>query len=124
VDEAALAALCERLRVPNDERGLALIGCRLRGALRRAAAAPELLALLKAGDAFRRPAWFRELLEAARLAEPGPAMESACARLERALAAAAAVDAGAIASLAAGPADIAARLEDARVQAIAGALGN
>jgi len=68
-DEAALATLCERLRVPNDERGLALIGCRLRAALRSAAAAPagELLALLKAGDALRRPARFRELLDALRL---------------------------------------------------------
>jgi tRNA nucleotidyltransferase (CCA-adding enzyme) len=124
-EEAALAALCERLRVPNAERELALVACRMRAALRGAGSAPpgQLLALLKAGDALRRPERFRELLAVARLAEPGPAMESGCARIERALAAAAAVDAAAIASLATGPADIAARLEDARVQAIAGALG-
>ena len=124
-EEAALAALCERLRVPNDERGLALIGCRLRGALRRAEAAPaaELLALLTAGDAFRRPARFRELLAVARLAEPGHEMERSCARLEQALAAATAVDAAAIAGQAPGPTEIAARLEDARVRAIAEALG-
>ena len=125
VDEDALGALCERLRVPNDERGLALIVCRLRAALGRAEVAPaaEHLALLKSSDAFRRPERFRELLAVARLAEPGLAMASGCARLERALAAAAAVNAAAIASQATGPADIAARLEDARIQAIAGALG-
>ena len=123
-DEAALATLCERLRVPNDERGLALIGCRLRVALRSAAAAPagELLALLKAGDALRRPARFRELLDALRLAEPGPDTERGCARLERALAAAAAVDAEPIANAASAPGEIAARLEEARVRAIAAKL--
>ncbi|TAK44042.1 MAG: multifunctional CCA tRNA nucleotidyl transferase/2'3'-cyclic phosphodiesterase/2'nucleotidase/phosphatase [Betaproteobacteria bacterium] len=125
-EAAAVAALCERLRVPNAERELARLGSRLRTAWREAGAAPpkRLLALLKATDALRRPERFRELLAAARFAEPGPAMASACARLERSLAAAAAVDAAAIAGAAATRADIAARLEAARVQAIATALGD
>ena len=58
-------------------------------------ASPEkILELLKATDAFRRPERFAELLEVARLAAHGTDL----ARLERARAAAAAVDAGAIAS--------------------------
>ena len=124
-EAAAVASLCERLRVPNAERELALLGGRLCAAWREAGAAPpkRLLALLKSTDALRRPERFRELLAAARFAEPGPAMASACARLERSLAAAAAVDAAAIAGAAATRADIAARLEAARVQAIATALG-
>jgi tRNA nucleotidyltransferase (CCA-adding enzyme) len=91
-EAAAASVLCERLRVPNAERELALLGCRLRMAWHDAGAAPpeQLLALLKAADALRRPERFRELLLAARLAEPGPAMAAACVRLERALAAASA----------------------------------
>jgi tRNA nucleotidyltransferase (CCA-adding enzyme) len=122
MEEAALAALCERLRVPNDERGLALIACRLGTALRRAetASARDLLATLKTGDAFRRPGRFADLFDAVRLAEPG--VERGCARLRQALAAALSVDAAAIASVAASPAQIAVRLEQARIQAIADAL--
>jgi tRNA nucleotidyltransferase (CCA-adding enzyme) len=123
-DQAAVAALCERLRVPNAERDLALLACRLRAALARADAAgpAALLAALKAADALRRPERFRDLLAVARFAEPGEAMELACVRLERARAAAAAVDAAAIAGEAAASRDIAARLEEARLRAIAGAV--
>jgi tRNA nucleotidyltransferase (CCA-adding enzyme) len=124
VEEAALSALCERLRVPNAERELAVLACRLGGGLQQAgsASAAELLALLKAADAFRRPARFRELLEAARLGQPGAEVERGCARLEQALAAAAGVDAAAIAGAAAEPAAISARLHEARVRAIAAKL--
>ncbi len=121
--EAGIKALCERLKVPNDERELALLACRCRDLL--AASTPEeLLALLKRADAFRRPERFALLLQAARLARPGTTTE----KIEKALAAASGVDAGAIAAgaIAAGagvPAGIPALLDKAREQAIAIALG-
>ena len=124
-EAAAVVALCERLRVPNAERDLALLASRLRAALRNAggATAAQWLALLKAGDALRRAARFREFLTTARLAEPGPAVETTCARLEQALAAATSVDAAAIAGAATGSSEIAAKLDAARLRAIAAALG-
>jgi tRNA nucleotidyltransferase (CCA-adding enzyme) len=114
--ESQVKALCERLRVPGDMRELALAASKNRPTLRAAgAASPEvLLGLLKSADAFRRPERFAELLEAARLADP--AVDSA--RIERALQAAAAIDAGAIAASAASPAQIPKLLDRARVQAI------
>jgi tRNA nucleotidyltransferase (CCA-adding enzyme) len=105
-------ALCDRLRAPNEVRELALTASRNKAALR--SSTPEgLLELLKRADAFRRPERFAELLEVARLAEPGfdPA------RAQRALQAASAVDAGAIAKAAQG-ADIPRRIDEARLAAI------
>ncbi len=123
--EPRLRALCDRLRVPGDARELALLACHLAEALRGAAAASPggLLEILKRADAFRRADRFTQLLAVARFAEPGAAMERGAARLERALAAAGTVDAGAIAREAQAPAEIAARLERAREQAIAAAAG-
>jgi len=117
LQEAEVKSLCDRLRVPNEERELALLACRLRHSL-DAAKPVELLEVLKRADAFRRPARFAALLEAAKVARPG----FDAGRLERALAAAAAVDAGAIARLAASPRDIAALLDGERVRVIAVAL--
>ncbi len=116
-DAAAVAALCERLKTPGEVRDLALLACGTRGALRGAAHATpaELLALLKRTDAFRRPERFSDLLQAARLAEP----QLDARRLERALAAAAAVDAGALAAKAASPGDIPGLIDRARERAIA-----
>lgn len=119
LEEREASALCERLRVPNDVRELALAACRNRDTLLAAArATPQaLLELLKRADALRRPERFAELLEAARLAAPGIDV----ARLERARQAAAGIDAGSIA--AAAPQDqIAQRIDDARREAIARAL--
>ena len=116
--EAALRAFCDRLKVPNEERELAITACRCRAAL-AASSAGGLLALLKCADAFRRPERFAALLKAARLAEPG----RDTAKIERALAAAAAVDAGAVAGRAPAPADIPALLDQERERAIAAALG-
>ena len=116
LEEAEVTALCERLRVPNDVRELALAASRNRETLLAAArATPQaLLELLKRADAFRRSERFAELLETARLAAPGLDV----ARVERALAAAAGVDAGSIATAA--PQDqIAKRIDDARREAIA-----
>ncbi|HYI87462.1 MAG TPA: multifunctional CCA tRNA nucleotidyl transferase/2'3'-cyclic phosphodiesterase/2'nucleotidase/phosphatase [Burkholderiales bacterium] len=112
LDEAQVNALCDRLRAPNEVRELALTACRCRNKL--ASATPEaLLDLLKTADAFRRPERFAELLQVARLAEPGVDT----ARIERALRAATAVDAGEIAKRASG-ADIARLIDAARVEAI------
>jgi tRNA nucleotidyltransferase (CCA-adding enzyme) len=114
--EAEVAALCERLKAPNEVRDLALLACRNRMALRGAALASPaaLLELLKRTDAFRRPERFDELLEAARLA----ALDVDTQGLRQALAAAAAVDAGALAAQAGSPAEIPRLIDEARVRAI------
>ena len=114
--EPEVSAVCEHLKAPNEVRELALLACRNRVALRAAPVATgrALLELLKRTDALRRPERLRELLEVARLASPG--LDTA--RLERALAAAATVDAGAIAAKAASPVDIPRLLDEARIRAI------
>ncbi|HTQ77096.1 MAG TPA: multifunctional CCA tRNA nucleotidyl transferase/2'3'-cyclic phosphodiesterase/2'nucleotidase/phosphatase [Burkholderiales bacterium] len=114
--EGEVESLCARLRVPNEERELARLAAQLRNSL-DAAGAPELFQVLKRADAFRRPERFELLLQAAMQAVPGfdPA------RLRRALAAAGAVDAGALARGASGQ-QIAARVEAERERAIAAAL--
>ncbi len=85
-----------------------------RCARRRSPRAAALLELLKRTDAFRRPERFRELLQVARLGSPG--LDTA--NLERAAAAAAGVDAGAIAAQAGSAAEIAALIDEARRRAI------
>jgi tRNA nucleotidyltransferase (CCA-adding enzyme) len=114
--EAEVEAVCARLKAPNEVRELALLACRNRVALRAApqATAAALLELFKRTDALRRPERFRDLVEVARLASPG--LETV--RLERALQAASAVDAGAVAAQAASPAEIARLVDEARVRAI------
>ena len=61
-----IRALCERLRVPNDYRELALLTARLQQRIANAAAldAAGVLELLEAADAFRRPDRFALLLRA------------------------------------------------------------
>ena len=116
LSEAEATTLCERLKVPNEVRELAVLACRNRERLlaARTAKPVELLEILKRGDAFRRPERFSELLEAAHIAEPG--FDSA--RLERARRAAESVDAGQVASKAKLPADIARLIDEARIEAI------
>jgi tRNA nucleotidyltransferase (CCA-adding enzyme) len=116
LDEKEVEALSERLKVPNEPRELARLAARNLQRLRTAHAAepPELLELLKRTDALRRPERFRELLEAARLAEP----RLDAAGLERARRAAEAVNAGEIASQASSAADIPRLIDDARIAAI------
>jgi tRNA nucleotidyltransferase (CCA-adding enzyme) len=115
--EPEVSAVCERLKAPNEVRELALLACRNRIALRAAplASPAALLELLKRSDAFRRPERFAELLEVARLASPG--LDTA--KVQRALQAAASVDAGAIAAEAPSPAHIASLVDQARERAIA-----
>ncbi len=115
--EADIKALCDRLKVPNEERELALLACRCQGFLNPSRSG-EFLNLFKRADAFRRPERFAAFLEAARLAQAG--FDSK--KIRRALKAASAVDAGAIAGRVSAPAEIPALLDKAREQAIAAAL--
>jgi tRNA nucleotidyltransferase (CCA-adding enzyme) len=118
--ETEVEALCERLKVPGDVRELALLACRNRVALRasRLATPQGLLELLKRTDAFRRPERFQDLLAVARRDEP--VVDTS--RLEQALAAAAKVDAAAVAAKAPAPQDIPRLIDEARINAIARAL--
>jgi tRNA nucleotidyltransferase (CCA-adding enzyme) len=118
--ESEVEALCERLKVPGEVRELALLGSRNRIALRasRLATPQALLELLKRTDAFRRAERFQDLLAVARRDEP----MVDTSRLERALAAAAKVDAGAIAAKAGSPHDIPRLIDEARIDAIARAV--
>ena len=118
LDEAQITPLCDRLRVPNEVRELALAASRNREHLRGVpGTSPQaLLELLKRADAFRRPERFAELLEVATLSG------AAAGRAERARRAAAAVDAGAIAARAAASAEIPKLIDEARVAAIAASL--
>jgi len=118
--ESEVNALCERLRAPSEERELALLACRNRLALRAAHSASPvaLLELLKRADAFRRPQRFKDLLDVAQLADPPVDV----ARPQRALDAAAAVDAGAIAAKAGSQSEIPTLVDAARAHAIARTL--
>ena len=118
--EEAMRAFCDRLRVPTDPRELALTLRRSKDGIVASASssARELLELLKRADAFRRPERFGALLRAARLAQPG----LSTARIDIALGAASAVDAGALARGSPDPALIAERIDAARQQAVATAL--
>ena len=118
LSETDIRALCDRIKTPNEERELALLACRCKDLLNPSKPG-DFLNLFKRADAFRRPERFGLLLQAAGLAQPGfdPA------RIEKALAAAAAVDGGDIARRASAPAAISALLDQAREQAIAAALG-
>jgi tRNA nucleotidyltransferase (CCA-adding enzyme) len=119
--EPEVEALCERLRVPNEVRELALLACRHRVALRasRLATPAALLELLKRTDALRRPERFRDLLEVAR--RDVPIVDTS--RLEKALEAARGIDAGAVAASASSPGEIARLIDERRVEAIARAVG-
>jgi tRNA nucleotidyltransferase (CCA-adding enzyme) len=127
---ALLEPLCERLRVPNDCRDLALLVAREHGNLHAVMqlGAAALLRFMERADALRKPARFAEFLQAGEadlrgrlgFAErPYPQAE----RLRRALAAARAVDAGAVAAASAGqPERIRDAVQQARTDAVARAL--
>ena len=118
--EPEVEALCHRLKVPNEVRELALLGARNRVALRasRMATPQALLELLKRTDAFRRPDRFHDLLAVAR--RDAPVIDTS--RLEKALTAAKAVDAGAIAAKAGSSHETAQKIDEARIEAISRAL--
>jgi tRNA nucleotidyltransferase (CCA-adding enzyme) len=124
LEEAAVRAMCARLRAPNEASELALAACRCRELIRGAGRArpAALLETLKRADAMRRSERFADVLAVAQLAEPGEAITRSLVRLQAALAAAKSVDAAAIARQARSPADMPALLDRAREQAIAAAL--
>jgi tRNA nucleotidyltransferase (CCA-adding enzyme) len=123
---ALIRGMCERLRVPNDCRDLALLCARHHGEIHRAQELrpATIVKLLERCDALRRPERFEELLLACACdfhGRPGyEALSYAPAPLLRkALEAARGVDAAAIAAAHAGqPTKIAAVLHEARVRAI------
>ena len=116
--ELEAQSFCERFRVPNEEKELALLGIRAQSFL-EARTPAALLDVLKRDDALRRPERYAQFLEAATQARPGFDR----ARFDAALAAAQSVDAGAVAREAAAPAEIPLRLDAARQAAIAKSLG-
>ena len=116
----AAEAASARLRAPTDCRDLAVLAARwaerVRGA--RRLDAEELVELLERADAFRRPERFGALVDACEcdasaIGDADPARKPF---IERALAAARTVDAGAIA--AANPPDVAGAVRAARVAAV------
>ncbi len=129
-DPSRIAALCARLRAPNDCRDLALLAARESGAIDRSGGcdAPGLVALIERCDALRKPSRFHDLLQVCAIgaivderigADGYPPLR----RLRTALAAAQAVATDAIARrvMAAGQSgpDVGAAIHAARVAAVA-----
>jgi tRNA nucleotidyltransferase (CCA-adding enzyme) len=129
---ALIRGMCERLRVPNDCRDLALLCACHHGEIHRAQELrpATIVTLLERCDALRRPERFEDLLLACACdyhGRPGyEALSYAPAPLLRkALDAARGVDAAAIAAAQAGqPKKIAAVLHEARVRAVKQTLAN
>jgi tRNA nucleotidyltransferase (CCA-adding enzyme) len=121
--EAAESAAA-RLRAPTDCRDLALLAARWSTAVRdaRRLGAEALVDLLERTDAFRRPDRFADLLDACECdaAALGAVDPQRVPHLHRALAAAQAVDGGAVAQ--ANPQHVGAAIRSARIAAIAEAL--
>lgn len=126
-----LKPLCERLRVPNECRDLAVLVAREHGNIHRVMemGAAALVRLFERCDALRKPARFAEALQACEADARGRlGFESRdypqAERLRVALAAARAVDAGAIAQACADkPSKIKEAVHRARVAAVAAAIG-
>jgi tRNA nucleotidyltransferase (CCA-adding enzyme) len=119
-------AMCERLRVPNDCRDLARLAVREHAAIERMAmlAAHAVMGLFERTDALRKPERFGRLLDVCcgdALARSGNEYGHGAALLA-ALAAAQAVDAGAIAAKYRDAPAIRAAVHQARVAAVAAAL--
>ena len=140
LDQALLATLVARARVPNDCRDLAQLHARYGATLANAARldAPALADLIQGADGLRQEARFLSLIAVAHAfaaddvaagvvdGHDGPAggaaAKLAAKRLSVALGAARAVDAGAIAKQHAEPKAIAAAVKVARIAAIAQAV--
>jgi tRNA nucleotidyltransferase (CCA-adding enzyme) len=118
-------AMSDRLRAPADCRELAVLTARYHGTVHRATELrpATLLDLLLATDALRRPerlSWLLRACAADALSRPGRSGESyAPARwLNRALAVVKAVDAGVIARDNLDPAQLPAKIREARIEAL------
>jgi len=126
---ALVEALCERIRAPNACRDLAVLGARLHTHVHGAAKLryATMVEVLERADAFRRPERFEHLLHVCECDARGrtgleerPYPQADIMRA--ALAAGAAVDAGAVARAAKNPADIREDLRLARIAAVRQAL--
>lgn len=124
-----VTVLCERLKVPNECRDLALLAARYHHDIHRAAElrSSTIVRILEQGDALRRPERFDQLLQACACDFHGrPGYESlpypSQDMFARALEAVQSVDAAAIAREVLEPQKIAARLHEARVAAVKAAL--
>ncbi len=135
VDPQAVGALCERLRVPNDYRELALLTARLSANLAQSwdLEPDKLLRVLETADAFRRPDRFGKLLLAAQAAEQVQVQSAAAAQSQQAwkllpaaltAAASAALPAGQLAALKGKGPEIAAALRAARLAQLEALLRN
>ena len=122
LDPLAVESLASRLKVPADCRDLALLAARHANTVLDAVEldAGSVLELLNTVDAWRRPERFAELMTASMAGEPDAG--AARARLERALKAAAAVNAGEIAKAAKEPSAIRGGVDAARLEAIRRAI--
>ena len=122
LDPLAVDALCGRLKVPAACRDLALLAARHAHAVADGAGldAAALLELFDACDLWRRPERFRELVQAALAGETSTAPIRE--RLDQAMQAAIAVDAGAIARVAGGADEIRKQLAAARKSAIVASI--
>jgi len=125
-----IGTVCERLRLPNDCRDLAVIVARHHGQVHRAEELrpATVVKLLEHTDALRRPERFEELLQACACDFHGrPGFESLsyapAPLLRKALAAARGVDAAGIARAQSEPSKIAQAVHAARVLAVKAALG-
>ncbi len=122
LDPYAAEVLSNRLKVPASCRDLAILAARHANTIVDAEVlSPEaVLEFMNAVDAWRRPERFEELLRAAVAGEADAAQ--ALVRLRRARAAAAAIDAGAIAKASKNADEIRKRMNAARLEAIRAAL--
>jgi tRNA nucleotidyltransferase (CCA-adding enzyme) len=122
LDPLAVESLTGRLKTPADCRELALLAARHGNTVLDAGEldAQSVLDLFNTVDAWRRPERFAELATAALAGEPGAG--AAQARLERARAAAAAVNAGEIAKASKDTTAIRDNVDAARLEAIRRAL--
>ena len=120
----ALSALCDRHRIPNACRELAVMALQQRGNVQAASslAAAQLLDLLTALDAFRRPERFDQLLTvcAADARTHEHSFNGAC--LQKSLAAACAVRADGLQQQGLSGKEIGAALQQKRISAIADML--
>src|SRR5205807_10142683 len=121
-DPLAVEKLAERLKLPANVRDLAVLAARHANAIVDAEELPAetVLELLDATDAWRRPERFTQLVRASTAGERQTA--KALKRLENARAAAASVDAGAIAKASANADAIRKRIAAARLEAIRNVL--
>ncbi|MEN9867052.1 MAG: hypothetical protein RL748_2642 [Pseudomonadota bacterium] len=119
-DTATLRAVCQRLKVPAECRDMLEMAARelAQHALWAQADPLQLVLFMQRCDAWRKAQRFELLLQVLTCILP---LEPACQRVRLALAAAQAVDAGAIAKTVVGP-DIPLAIQQARVQAVNVAL--